>query len=113
VLYRRAAAARPPHAERHLADIDAGQLETIEHEPPSAPAIQHELRSRQQGASARWVGSACLDRPAVGSGGACWQRGSALLTSTATRGNVMYIGIGTVILIILVILLILFLRRRL
>jgi hypothetical protein len=38
--------------------------------------------------------------------------GSALLTSTATRGNVMYIGIGTVILIILVILLILFLRRR-
>ena len=31
---------------------------------------------------------------------------------TATRGNVMYIGIGTIILIILIVLLILFLRRR-
>jgi hypothetical protein len=30
----------------------------------------------------------------------------------ATRGNVMYIGVGTVVLIILVVLLILFLRRR-
>jgi hypothetical protein len=35
-----------------------------------------------------------------------------LLTSTATRGNVMYIGVGTVVLIILVVLLVLFLRRR-
>jgi hypothetical protein len=31
---------------------------------------------------------------------------------TITRGNAMYIGVGTVILIILVVLLILFLRRR-
>jgi hypothetical protein len=31
---------------------------------------------------------------------------------TATRGNVMYIGVGTIVLIILVVLLILFLRRR-
>jgi hypothetical protein len=53
-----------------------------------------------------------LDRLTVGSAEACWQGGSALLTSTATRGDVMYIGVGTVILIILIILLILFLRRR-
>jgi hypothetical protein len=31
---------------------------------------------------------------------------------TATRGNVMYIGVGTIVLIVLVVLLILFLRRR-
>jgi hypothetical protein len=53
-----------------------------------------------------------LDRPAVGSAGACWQ-GICVPAFTAQRGNVMYIGVGTVILIILVILLILFLRRRL
>jgi hypothetical protein len=31
---------------------------------------------------------------------------------TATRGNVMYIGVGAIVLIVLVVLLILFLRRR-
>ena len=38
--------------------------------------------------------------------------GSALLSRTVIRGNVMYIGVGTIVLIILVVLLILFLRRR-
>ena len=37
---------------------------------------------------------------------------SVLLASIATRGNVMYIGVGTVVLIILIVLLVLFLRRR-
>jgi hypothetical protein len=50
--------------------------------------------------------------PVVGSAKACWQGGSAFLTSTATRGSLMYIGVGTVVLIILILLLILFLRRR-
>jgi hypothetical protein len=53
-----------------------------------------------------------LDRPAVGSARGYRQGADFAPAFTATRGNAMYIGIGTVILIILIVLLILFLRRR-
>jgi hypothetical protein len=74
----------------------------------------------------RVMGTPCISlRVIAGPGCAGWfgraDRGQCegLLTGricapafTATGGNVMYIGVGTVVLIILVVLLILFLRRR-
>ena len=53
-----------------------------------------------------------MDRPAAGSARACCQGADLRSVFTITRGNAMYIGVGTIILIVLIVLLILFLRRR-
>src|SRR5690349_13530499 len=102
--------AGPPRSAASVssrAGVAAGRYSRCPETALRPPPARHPGHARPGGgAPAVWTGQLRAVRRPAGRGR------SVLLTSTATRGNVMYIGVGAIVLIVLVVLLVLFLRRR-